>query len=48
VVLLCMVPFQSAPKPADLFAAGAPQRNPFQKDFEMGLQHQFAYLLANY
>jgi len=43
VILLCMLPFRSPASFAD--ARGA---NPFEPDFRQGLQHEFAWLLANY
>jgi hypothetical protein len=49
VILLSLLPFQSAPEPKELLAAGdGPKINPFEEDFRRGLHHQFAYLLANY
>jgi hypothetical protein len=49
VILMCLLPFRFAPPPKELStAAGERQANPFQKDFDHGRHHQFAYLVANY
>lgn len=49
VILLSLLPFRSAPKPAELLAGTEePDLSTLHKELENGLRDQFGYLLASY
>ncbi|HEV2133071.1 MAG TPA: P-loop NTPase fold protein [Terracidiphilus sp.] len=49
VILLCLLPFRSAPRPAELLSrTKEADLSALQKELEAGLRDQFGYLLASY